>query len=411
MIAICLAMMLQAPPAKAEAKPAKIPVKTYVQVPGPSVKQVKGADGKTYYVPSRTYQIVQTTAPKTAGDGKAAKKAGNEKVTAGPPTEKVESGTFVPLNSTMKFYTQRPAADAPKPGTLDAQIQQALASHPDLRIAQLQVELAQAKLEQERQGVISRITTARAAVDSLKPIVASRAELLEKIRNVGSSQSEVAPLEDKLSQSKHDLAMAEAELQAAIGSPTTGVVSMPLTFDFSTSHPKSAVLNETLSFLNAVQFRAETPQSKGFLADFPMMLDRDFTPDKKSGSLKDVLTGLVAKAAGMNGKPTPVIRLADRFDPTTFVDPGKVTLQGESGTLLLWLEQLVDDFNMSQNVTKGQPDGQYALYVREYGLIFAARQQAPVGAPTVAEFYKQAQAEKAARERMAEQAPPAKAKD
>lgn len=302
----------------------------------------------------------------------------------------------------------------PKPETLDEQIKRALVHHPDVRIAQLQVELARAKLEQERQRLTQRITTARAVRDAALTSRDATARLTAMKKRVGGvTQSEVAEEEEKLTLAQEKLAVAEAELVAAVGGPLVPPPDAPVNLLLSWVYPSQRdfsnwntgvrlnwpVQNElATNYLTAIHPRPQSPAAPGdFRSDFAQMLDQRITPAKKEGNPRELLTELLFKAAG--GKPPPIVRVPIRLDEKMWKDVGNHTLQGETDTLGAWLQQLTDAVSGTRQ--PHEPGTSYTLYVRDYGLLLAPANEAPAGALTVAEFWQRARAEKAAKEKPA----------
>lgn len=287
----------------------------------------------------------------------------------------------------------------PMPTTLDGQIGRALENHPDLRVAQLQVELAQAKLAQEQQRVTQRISTARASYDALKVVADNEAEVSKRVLNSGASPSEISQAEGKLAQAKYNLAVAEVELQAAVGpapvvSPwatiygTGNIQILPAMVELrrgavvsdhkrapSTAKPTGAGGSIYLDW----SVEAATPE--GFLANFPDMLDRRITPRKKGGTLREIVTELLTLAAG--DKPVPVVRYADNVEHNFTSSNVMFAPDGRTDSLGAWLEYMSDAIG--------------PIHVREYGLIFTGDSAPPAGAMTVSEFWKRSRAAKAAR--------------
>ena len=340
------------------------------------------------------------------------------------------------------------APPASKPETLDEQIARAMASNPDLRIAQLQVEMAKAKLDQERQRVILRITTAREAIQSIKSGImateSERANTESLIKRSVVTKSALVPHDMKLASQRSDLAAAEAELRTAIGSNQAVAAEIPpancpafaksggkavscnnchqgdQVTDGSPERLSIFVAQDKLTGKRTYHFVKLDPGTlpamhKGFLADLPEMLERRITPDAKTGTPRELLAGLLTKAA--SDKPVPSVRVAR--DLNEYYDANKLTLtlQGDANTLSAWIEQYLDTVNIENAHVSGIMNNSakvpnYNLYVREYGLLCVQPDQAPAGALTVAEFLEQSQAEKAARAKLAaEQAPPPKSKD
>ena len=408
MFAIVMSVALQAPP-QAPVPPEAPPVDN-VRVEPPPKAEVKPDKPKEIPMKTSYYEVPLTTMER-----------------------RVENGvvTMVPTTKTVRrqFRVAAPEADKTpaKPETLDEQIQRAMANHPDLRIAQLQVELAQAKLEQERQRVTQRISAARSAVDSLKAIASKQAELCDRLRLSGTSMTEVNPQQEKLAQTKRELAAAEVELNAAVGPVVTTYklrtqievhwpeTSRPLK-QFEFAHDGSG----GFLFGPPVAPIAPPATSHSYLNDFPAMLDRRITPDKKGGLPLDVLTELLTKAAG--DKPVPLVRTTDRFNPKLWKQP-TIIFVGATDELGSWLQQYIDALNTTNfpGLEAIEPQPKFNIYIRNYGLLLALESEAPADATTVLDYWKNQHANKRAEElgrqqdsfykKPSEPAPPPKSKD
>ena len=370
-----------------------------------------------------------------------------------PPAEKLPASPAKQPATPLKPVALQHGGAPSTPESLDQQIARAMAGNPDLRIAQLQVEMAKAKLDQERQRVAQQITASHRLVETLKSVVDKESELMKKLEASAVFASEKSEQRGKLAESKTKLAAAEAQLQAALGWLSQVPAQVPPTNcpAFAKFGGKAVSCNDchsgnqftgSLNLLNItrnlevanfneVPTQSSTPKTyttrsvvvmwdansaahKGFLADFPDMLERRIVPDKKTGTPREVLNELMAKAAGTN--PVPATRLSQSLEQYYLNNKdAKLALQGDANTLSAWLEQYLDAVNLENAgvfLNSPAPQVNYNFYVREYGLLCVPPDQAPPGALTVAEFLKRSQAEKAARAKLAEQAPqPKPAKD
>lgn len=295
----------------------------------------------------------------------------------------------------------RPAAVAPKPAepadkpaakpeTLDEQLQRAQDGHPDVRVATLQVELAKTKLEQERLRVTQRITAAHAAVGSARVNIGEQAKALswtKRLYRSGTvSDADLAVQEKLMAQYQERFAAAEAELLAAVGGPATA----------KTARVVTTTTYQTKTVMEYKALPSPAPPPAGFTADFARMLDARITPQLKKGTPHQLLTELLGKAAAAVGRPAPVVRLDMLLVETVRKDVRPLTLQGETDTLGVWLQQFDDELNSPDPAQPDRVRPKFNLLVRDYGLIVAQSGQAPSGAVTVADFWRRARDEKAA---------------
>ena len=356
--------------------------------------------------------VILLSAALQAPPAEKAKEANKPAAKTSKPEGK--SFTFGPVGNGEGFMF----GPAPEKGTLDQQIQQAMANHPDLRIAQLQVELAQAKLEQERQRVTQRISAARAAIKVQKAAVAAaeaaKQNTVRLIALSAMSKDELPAFDAKLASAQGELAAAEAELNAAVGPVAT---SGRFTFRvYDGADPpqlmefRDSGVGPGIRSLIPESFRIEPLQpvplvnpaptppatSRSYLSDFPAMLDARVTPGKKTGTPLEVLTELLTKAAG--DKPVPLVRATDRFDTKLWKNIPTITLVGETDELGSWLQQYIDALNTAnfQLVENDKIRPKFNIYVRNYGLLVALESEAPADATTVLNYWRKQHAERRA---------------
>jgi hypothetical protein len=326
---------------------------------------------------------------------------------------KVCSGLVLILGLTAAVGQEPPRKDEkppqqkspPKPtDELTAAIA-ASASHPDVRMAQAKLQVAQAELDQAKLLVAQRLAAAHAKLRSAQAQVELEAQTYERLVKLESAipKTELALAERALAQAKAALAAAEAEWQAARGQPDAG---------------KGLVLVESadgtatlLSMLMKAQAQPQQPDQAAF--NYLNLVQRTVAPPP--GPATDRLRQLIGKRVTLDMKePVPFNRAMDEFikqaglgdmtvrvpawaDERVLKTPPKVgPLVGEQ-TVAGWFQLILDDFNrslVSGNYPSEYYQGPHEVYVRDYGLLITKKELAPPGAPTLAEFARQAQAPK-----------------
>ncbi len=295
----------------------------------------------------------------------------------------------------------KPAADS-----LEAMIAAAQRNHPDVRLAQAKLQMAQAELEQAKLQAAQRVAAAHAKVQ------AARAQMEFETRSVGQydklgpalSLSDRLANERVLVQAKAALAAAEAELQAAQGlaagqhaaaaidkgpgSVTEAMLQALLDTDTRAEHQKLAAL--------AYLKKSSSPPAPGTAADkLRGLIDKPVKLDLKNPVPLDVAMAAFVKQAGLTDLTVRYPEWAgDRFLKTP---PTVGPLVGEQA-VAAWFQLILDDFNRSLAAVGVPPgdQGKYEVYVRDYGLLVTKTDLAPPGAPTLAEFARQVQAQKEA---------------
>jgi hypothetical protein len=284
---------------------------------------------------------------------------------------------------------QPPATSDPKPpakGSVEDAILNAQRNHPDIKLAEAKLRMAEAEVEQARFQVAQRVATAFGKVEQAKVVMkltSERATVLENLRKqggVGLASFEMTQAAKLAAlNAKADLAAAELELKAATGaalryhSPATdtGVKA-------SVGSPPAA---------------GGKPLPVGAVADkLKALIDKPVKLDLKAADLDEAMAALL-KAAGA---PAMTMKLP-MFSRKYLKQPPTVTFSGEL-PFTAAVQFILDEVNAPLN--GDLPDimrGPYDVYVREYGLLVARVTDAPNDAPTLTEFARQVRAEKAAK--------------
>jgi hypothetical protein len=283
---------------------------------------------------------------------------------------------------------------------------EALRNHPDIRLAEAKVRMAEAELAQAKLLVAQRIAIAEAKVQEYKVRMEYSSSLADRLRGVvGVSNAEMLALDKDVAAAKAALIGAEAELAAARGLNTA-------------SAPQSAderLVERARMFLKAQQAGGDDASS-AFLAAMLAMESKQVP----AGSATDKLRELLDKRVPMRVGRAPftevlaafvkhvdlqgvTIRSPEWANPQTLKNPPQVgPLEGEQ-TVAGWLQLILDDFNRSLDGVPADLAGKYDIYVREYGLLMTKTNLAPPGALTLSEYVRQLRTAKAIEKEKAKQ--------
>ncbi len=255
------------------------------------------------------------------------------------------------------------------------------ATHPEIRIAEARLMQAQAALDQAKRKVAIESALNKAKYDQAKADAAAKTKEFERLDAIHKSgegnNGQHAQAAAELQAAKRQLAFAELFKQAAKEDEQA---------------PKSV-----LSYY--------TPDARTAMRRVDATLT---TPLAQSQSLYDLLQCKVKFAVKATDKDQTVIGVLERSMKEWDFAAAKVivrypndtnpnvrslsTVQAVEGenTVGVWLLMLLDDFNAQQDKLPETTRGKHQIYVREYGLLFTLVKNAPDGAPTLAEFLRQA---------------------
>lgn len=311
----------------------------------------------------------------------------------------------------QKLY-EKPADPA------DAAIAAALAHDPDVRMARAKVQLAEAELAKARQSVTVKVITLRATIEEQKAAVAIAQEtfaLTERL--VKSGQAALAELNQaraKLEAAKAGLARAELELKLITGGGLAGAAAADPhhaglafnTFIGWLDTPACTACHAVPGAAGAAPPKADAPHPLGFrdanaaVRQGNLEMGRLFYLNSQraaeaalgvSASVRGAIPDRVRAAldrkvkVGEKGQKVPLTKALEVFKTEAGLDvPVRgvgdhevapvVTTQGEEMTVRAWL-QLFEDYSAGGR-----------FYVREYGLLFTIKDQAPPDALTLTQF-------------------------
>lgn len=273
-------------------------------------------------------------------------------------------------------------------------LQAALASHPDVQIAEAKLRVAQAELAKVKLLVAQQVTAAKAKVSAARAEAERAEQDAARLKKLGdkamTSAAEVQQAVARLAQAKAVLAAAEADLRAALGTlPADG---RPAVVDF-TARDLLAAPGGAVAFTPAAL--AATPT--GTAADkLRAALAATAKLDLPEGSKLPAVTAALAAALAPHGLTLSAPPVGPADEQVT-AGPFK----GER-PLAQWLQTVADSFSgRSVAVPTGQSltgtgrtqtsltymdTGRREFYVRDYGLLFTVTGNAPPGAETVGQF-------------------------
>jgi hypothetical protein len=318
---------------------------------------------------------------------------------------------------------KKPADKAPekKVDPTDAAIAAALAHDPDVRMARAKVQLAEAELAKARQTVTVKVITLRATIEEQKHAVAIAQEaftLVEKSYKQGAVQaSEMNQARAKLEVVRAALARSELELKLITGGGVAGVgAGDPNHFFGMANHflgardapactachkfpwgegeggaakPADPAVARGLDWLS--KQIGERPASDDAIRLYQEAVRAGVAFDPSSsvrGAIPDRIRAALDKKVklGDKGQKVPLAKALEVFKTDAGLDvPVRgvgelvqvpvITSQGEEMTVRAWL-QLFEDYS-----------GGARFFVREYGLLFTLKEQAPPDALTLTQFW------------------------
>lgn len=341
-----------------------------------------------------------------------------------PPAKPADPATTKQFYAT-DFFEVVPG-DAKQPATLEQAIAQALVNHPDMRLAEAELRVAEAKLAQARMIVSQKVTEdfhrmekERAAV-SLATANWQRIEQLQKQNMVSKQETDEA--RHQLAQTKARLAITESAWKQVMKSTpvrTDYFQSKDGSFDIDSAYKQGLFqvdrvtqlpyiysrsnirysLNPAQEIYGEVNFQPGAVTSDAVAADVLSQLKAKLATrvklEKQFNLNLEQAFQKVTEGAGLKVRvKLPITENKQVYKVVTQID-----LEANDYPLRTWLQLIVDEMNNQQAMTARQSNDspkRYELYVREYGLLMTSRDLAPPDAITVQELWKQSQFEKAA---------------
>ncbi len=264
--------------------------------------------------------------------------------------------------------------DAPKKPTdpTDAAIAAALANDADLKMARAKLQLAEAELAKAKQAVTLRVLTLKAQIESLKverDATLERVRITEaRVRAGQEPQTSLAEVRITYEKVNRALATAEAEWKLLTGGADATAARddraqlLAYALQMQRAHEDAVAVQRGLAWLSRQEQATKPPVGA--------VSDRIRAALDKPLSLKVTIpVSAVADLLKQEGKFDVAIRGLDSVR-------AEIELQGDGLPVGAWL-QLIQD---QQGLT---------AYVREYGILFAKKENAPADAVTLLDFWKQ----------------------
>jgi hypothetical protein len=266
----------------------------------------------------------------------------------------------------------------------DGIVAAALANDPDVLVARAKVQLAEAELAKARQGVVLKVMTLNATIEEQKAAMVSAEERYawaERMMKKGNiPQGQLLDERAKLEAARAALAKAQTELKLLTGGKEAGVNVKPgQTPDQATAagmawllkaqagdDSRHAVAQALIAGLEGYR-SSHTP--KGPIPDrIRATLDKPvkLSTKKEAIDIKQAIE-IFKKEAGLDFAVT--IGNYGNF--------ASIETNGEELPVGAWFQMFADT----------NPD--YAITVRDYGLLVTLRKESPPDAPSITEFWKQ----------------------
>jgi hypothetical protein len=250
------------------------------------------------------------------------------------------------------------------------------------------------------------VRAAAAGLDRMRNIVgrggAAQTELAAVEASVLAAQTKVTAARAQVEQAKADVAKADGEYDALVNPARTAADSWILNHAAIAFDPSGLVLGGESGVIRVWDgdsgqrtFAWKAAAPVGGVADrLKAALDKPVKlADAPARPVGEALDGLL-KAAGLEVR----VRLPREFTPdrANMVRLPLIALGAGEQPLGTWLQLFTDE--LWDQVAGLGGNTRYELYVREYGLMLAGKDQAPSDAVTVQQLWKQARAERAAAE-------------
>jgi hypothetical protein len=323
-----------------------------------------------------------------------------------PPATVTNPGAPPPAKPDAKA-----GAKPPSQTSLEDAIATAMRSNPDIRVAEAEVQMAQAKLNQVRVQTAQKVAAAHANLATARQAAGYIAEQLQLLQRVqaqgGVPRSEVLQLQSTLARFQSDAAKYEAEYNSALGTmpgqpPANAATAWEKATLFSLEadgpiriwNVKPGTRWSDLTF----ELIAQQPKPPaGSVSDkLREALDKPVKLGDQTNTNLATMLGSLLKAAGLEIR----LRLPPAEDPTTTEAILRLDVPGGEYPLGTWFQLVTDEYALKATALPRFPRTpevtRFEIYVREYGLLVAdPKSTAPPGAITVQDFWRQVKAEKA----------------
>ncbi len=269
----------------------------------------------------------------------------------------------------------------------------ALTNDPDVKIAKAKVQLAEAEVAKAKQAVVLKVLTLQATIKEYKSAVTAAQVRVAHVENLHKnnvvSDGEVVLERTKLESAQAALARAETELKLLTGGGS-GLVGIADPDDTA----RATALAELAALSGAHKpFPEDSNAAVTARALAYLLAAREAHPIK--GPIPDRIHAALDKPVKLGdskGEVVPIEKALEVFKKDAKLDVAvslryqlnfvPIQTTGEELPVGAWFQMFAD----------ANPD--YAIVVRDYGLLVTIRKEAPPEAPTIAEFWKQKPAAK-----------------
>jgi len=269
----------------------------------------------------------------------------------------------------------------------DAAIAAALANDADLKMARAKLQLAEAELAKAKQAVTLRVLTLKAQIESLKTerdATLERVRLTEaRVRAGQEPQTALAEARITFEKANRALAVAEAEWKLLTGGDER-VAQFLYGTQMQNAHDAAQKVARVFELPDLVQTERDHEARVRLLAQLLAQARREKSP---VGPVSERIRAALDKPVqiGPKDQAVSVAKALEVFKRDAGLDVSirgleltgaAVTSQGETLPVGAWFQLYQDQFGMT-------------AYVRDYGILFSEKKNAPADAVTLLDFWKQ----------------------
>lgn len=283
------------------------------------------------------------------------------------------------------------------PKSVEEAVNLALAHHPDLKLAEAELRVAEAKLVQTRMQVTKKITEDYHKLvqmrNSMKEIDAKQQNAREKLDKGVLPSGAYKEVQLEYSSAKTKLAQVETEFLLAVNPSTQKCSACHTGVNEQTwrgfQHPPILQWQ-----INNVRGRLEEVPAKSASVDaLTQHFDKRIKLDKQTNITVEEAFVALAKEAGI----TLRVKLPGTENKDLYRDIARINLPTDEMSLRSWLQLIVDEYNSYMALMaphRKEVAKRHDLYVREYGLLLTTHDLAPPDAMTLQQLVQQMKVKK-----------------
>ncbi len=288
------------------------------------------------------------------------------------------------------------------PKSVEEAVNLALAHHPDLKLAEAELRVAEAKLVQARMQITKKTTEDYHKLAQSQKVLKEMEDKVQIARK--QHEAGVAPVgvlkeaQFQLSTAKGQVAQIETEFKLAVN-PTTQKCSACHTgvneSHLQTFHNPRSLYWQLGEKIDPRGIVAVEPSARSSTVDtITQHLDKRVKLNKQTNITIEEAFAVLAKEAGI----TLRVKLPGTENKDLYRDFAKISLPADEMPLRTWLQLIVDEYNTQIAVIASSIRKEVAkrhdLYVREYGLLLTSYDLAPSDAITLQQMMQQLKATK-----------------